>query len=85
MPTKKFCSSFKTGAAPATYMKKYAVCSDFCLITQKWLVIHFFIKYKGNVFGFLGSSWHVPSTLQYVPKSKELDDAYYIWFKKSRP
>ena len=75
MPTIKFNSSFKTGAAPATYMKKYAVCSDFCLITQKWLVIHFFIKYKVHVFGFLGSSWYVLSTLHCVPKSKKLDDA----------
>ena len=75
MPTKKFCSSFKTGAAPATFKKKYAVCSDFCLITQKWLVIHFFIKYKVYVFGFIGSSWYVLSALQCVSKSKKLDDA----------
>ena len=75
MPSKNFCHSFKTVAAPGIFRIFLAVCSDFHYIAEKGVAHHIFIKDMAHIFGFLETLWEALSALQCVPGSKKFDDA----------
>ena len=74
MPTKNFCYSFKTVAAPGIFRFILAVCSDFHYIAEKGVAHHIFIKDMANIFGFLETLWDALLAPQCVLESKKFDD-----------